>query len=164
MEQAFLTSLPIDMFELTLISSDDCSPDGNLSRILDFFVVLKNFRSFGSQISDPQERSHCSGVSHRWPRWCLAAGVTLSPGMKPVCLVPSLNYYTTLWVMSWVLCDQAVLFTASHPGYTIELPPLCFIFWISDCRLMDSAQFQPVDIHVLFDWHDALRSFKCEYP
>ena len=135
---------------------------GNLSRILDLFVVLKILRSFGSQISDPQEKPHHSGVSHRWSRWCLAAELPWALAWS-LCAWP-LCSATTQWVVSWVLCDQAVLFTASHPGYTIELPPLCFRLWISDCKLMDSAQFQPMDIRVLFDWHDALRSFKCGYP
>ena len=59
---------------------------GNCSRILDFFVVLKNFRSFGSQISDPQERPHCSGVSHRWSRWCLAAGMSYPQPWHEACV------------------------------------------------------------------------------
>ena len=89
---------------------------GNLSRVLDFLWPCKSLRNFGSQISDPQESPHCSGVTHTWSKWCLAARVSYPFPRHEACVPVDtvLNYYTTVWVPSWVLHDP------SCPLYSIS--------------------------------------------
>lgn len=135
----------------------------SLSRILVFLWSCKILRRFGSRMSDPQECPHCSGDSQMvigsWGEFPYAQHEVCMP------VVPAHNYRTTMWVPYGSFMTQAMLFTASHPGYAnpLELSPLCSLLWISNCKLMDHRPFQPTDRHVLPDQHNLLKTFKCEY-